>query len=1014
MKFRTLFLLTFCFLTHSTFSQHQLSQNKSERLFQKGHELVTHAQYGAARKVFSEYLDVTTTSDPRRDEAQYYVAFSALSLNHADGEKLIEQFVTTYPSSARATTAYFDLANFFYDQKTYAKASSYYKKAEFGSLSSSQQFEGHFKWGYSDFNLKRFDEALEQFSLVKSSASDYTAAANYYAGYIAFNKSDYEQALADLKRAESNNSYSSVVPYMIASIYYKQARYNDLIQYSKTVKARKDVSNADGIAMLVAEAYYYINDFKNAVAQYDDYLGDNPAKADAPLLFRAGFAHYTLDQSAKAIEYLGRAASSKDSVRFYASYYMGILYLKQGEKNLAVNAFNVARKNPSDKGLAEEASFQHAKLIYDAGNAELAITEFEKFLSDYPSSTHRNESKELLAQAYVNGNNYHKAIEYIESLPSRNAQIQEAYQKATFLKGVEHFNKDEYQSAVASFEKSINSPRDQKLLMLASFWAGESYSAGAQYDDAARHYERILGMSPSIDSETYLKAKYGAGYAYYNQQEYEKALANFREFVSRSKRSDINHADALIRLADCYYVSKEYAAAIESYNRARSAGSADLDYIFLQTGVIYGIQRNYDASKSQLTTLINSYPKSPYRDEALFQRAQFEIEAGNYQAAADGLSQLIRDSQGSKYLPYAYMRRAASNYNLKKYEATVNDYAAVLTKFPTHPVAQEALLPLQDALSAAGRSGEFDRYLAEFKAANPDNKNLEQIEFDTGKNLFFDQQYESALSKLDAFVSSYPESASITEARYYIAESHYRLNNFDKALNVYREVVKNKNFSMINRVEGRISEILFNRGEYKDAIIHYKSLERIATNKKEQYNAWAGLMESFHNIGLYDSSSVYATMIIEKGAVNASAHNKASLFLGKNAYAKGDFETAQDEFLNTVNAAQDEFGAEAKYMIAMILYQQKQYKQSYETLISLTNDFAAYDLWVGKAYLLIADNFIGLDNAFQAKATLQSIIDNFPLEDIREKAKIKMAEIEKLEAEKKAKAAADTTTIIDK
>lgn len=104
-------------------------------------------------------------------------------------------------------------------------------------------------------------------------------------------------------------------------------------------------------------------------------------------------------------------------------------------------------------------------------------------------------------------------------------------------------------------------------------------------------------------------------------------------------------------------------------------------------------------------------------------------------------------------------------------------------------------------------------------------------------------------------------------------------------------------------------------------------------------------------------------------------------------------------------------------MIALILYQQKQYKQSYETLIGLTNDFSSYEEWVGKAYLLIADNFIGLDNLFQAKATLQSIMDNFPLEHIRDQAKMKFAELEKLESQRAASdsISADTTdTNIDR
>jgi TolA-binding protein len=168
-------------------------------------------------------------------------------------------------------------------------------------------------------------------------------------------------------------------------------------------------------------------------------------------------------------------------------------------------------------------------------------------------------------------------------------------------------------------------------------------------------------------------------------------------------------------------------------------------------------------------------------------------------------------------------------------------------------------------------------------------------------------------------------------------------------------------------------------------------------------------MESFYLLNSYDSADFYARGVLQQGNVNAGAQNKASLYLGKTAFARGDFETAKDELLNTVNAAQDEFGAEAKYLLARISFQNKEYKQTYETIISLTQDFSAYDEWVGKAFLLLADNFLAQDNTFHAKATLQSLIDeDFPLQYIKDEAKVKIAEIEKIELEKKKKVEADT------
>lgn len=999
---------SFCILIgQSIVAQDQLSQNKVEKLYGRGTELINHANYGAARQVFSDFLQLSSPTDSRRGEAEYYIAFSALTLGHKDGEKLIDDFIDHNPSSPKASTAYYDLANFFYGESNYVKASNYFKKVNFPALTLDQQSQGHFKWGYCYFNQKKLNEALEQFNFVKRQSNAYSPAANYYAGFIEYSNGKFDEALFDLKKAESSPVYAKIVPYLIVNIYYKQGRYDTMLEYANSIKDRPDMANGNEIAMLVAEAQYYKGDYSKALDAYQKYL-DNSSKAETGLLFRAGYANYASGNTTKGIEYLDRAAAAKDTVSYYASYYLGILYLKQGNKPYALNAFNYAKKNPKDKKLAEESSFQFAKVSYDAGKPDLAIDEFEKFLTAYPSSGHVVEVKELLAQAYVNGNNFNKAIEYIEALPSRNQYIDQAYQKAAYLKGSELFNKNEYEAAVQYFLKSLEYPVDKAYVALACFWAGEAYSIGKKYDEAAANYLRVIGSGSVADGDLLLKSRYGLGYAYFNLKQYDKALFSFKEFVNNANKDTGNYADGIIRLADCYYVSKQYDLALVNYNRARTIGSPDNDYVFLQSGVIYGIQRKYADSKKQFTDLMRSYPKSQYRDEAMFQQAQFEIEQGNYQAAVDGLTQMIAGGANSRFLPYAFMRRGASYFNLKQYDKTIGDYTAVIQQFPSHPAAQEAILPLQEAFNLAGRSAEFEKYLTQFKQANPDNKGLEGLEYETAKNLYFDQQYQKAISGLNAFLTSYPTTAKAMEAKYYIAESHYRLREYDKALPIYMELSSDKTFSQVGKAIGRVAEIEFRQGKYENAIASFHTVERLAANKKDQYNAWSGLMESFYLLKQYDSADTYARIILERGSVNAGAENKASLFLGKTAMARGDFEGAKDEFLNTLNAARDEYGAEAKYLLAQIFYQQKDYKQCKETLFSLNNDFSSYDEWVGKSFLLLADNFVAMDDIFQARATLQSLIEHFPLQGVKDEAKKKLSELDQREAEKQKEIESDT------
>ncbi|MFN3841329.1 MAG: tetratricopeptide repeat protein [Cyclobacteriaceae bacterium] len=991
-------------------AQDQLARGRAELLFNKGLELVNHSNFGAAREVFVKFLSATSPTDTRRPEAEYYIAYSALNLGHSDAEKLIENFISSYPSNPRSVTAYFELANFFYSAKNYTKASVYFGRVEFSALSRDQQAEGRFRWGYSLFNLRKLDEALTQFNYTKIQSSTYTAAASYYAGFIEYSNSRYDEALTDLRRAENHASYAPLVPVIIANVLYKQQQYDELIAYYKSLLPKSGtVSNLSEIAMLAADAHYFKRDYKSAVAAYEDYLNKNEARAPAQVLFRAGYSYYALGQDGRSVQYLQAAAGTNDSVGHYASYYLGIVYLKQGNKPYALNAFDHARKYKTDKALWEESTFQFAKVAYDAGKPDQSISEFEQFLQDFPQSTHLTEVKELLAQAYVNGNNYNKAIEYIESLPSRGPSVNQAYQKATFLKGSEYYNKEDYENASILFRKSLANPVNPVYTGLAAFWLGESFSTLRRFKDAIPLYQQVVALGTSVEPDVLIRTRYGLGYAYFNLQQYEQALFNFKEFVNKGNRSMALYADGVTRLADCHYVSKQYAEALAQYNRARQLNSPDDDYILFQTGVINGILRKYADARNQFTVLISSYPKSQYREEAMFQRAQFEIEQGNYQQAVDGLSQLIREGGGSRFLPYAYLRRAASYYNLKEYDKTANDYATLLRQFPTHPAAQQALIPLQEALGLAGRPGEFQNYLAEFKTANPDNKNLEVVEFESAKNLYFDQQYGKAIPALQAFLITYPQSARLHDVTYYLAESFYRQRDLDKAYPLYETLSNEPSFTMAVRTVGRLAEIDFRQGKYERAIAGYHRLERLAATKKDLYNAWSGLMESFYLVAAYDSVVAYANLIIEKGNINAGAVNKASLFIGKSAMAQGNFDSAKDEFLTTLNSARDEYGAEAKYRLAEIFYNTGQHKPCYETLISLNTDFAAYDEWVGRSYLLLSDNFLAMKDPFNAKATLESLIGKFPLQHIQDLAKEKLKKIQDMERmEKQKQAAADT------
>jgi len=992
-------VLLFLVITTTVGAQSPQSVISPETIYTEGLELLDKSNFAAARQTFSRYLSSSSSNQIRRVNAEYYQAYAALRLFNNDGEKLIEDFIREHNNHPKAALAYFELGDFYLRDNKYKKASEYLSKVRLSLLDKEKRNETRFKLGYSLFAQQNFDEALTLFNSLKRGNSEYSAASSYYAGFIESKKELYAEAIEDLKRAEQNDAYKRIVPTMLADLYYKQKQYDQLLDYSEKVLSSNIRVNQRDFYLLAAEANSKKENYSEAVSYYQKYLdGFNSPPKDVS--YRVGYAYFKNGEMEEAINHLKTAATLNNETGTYASYYLGIAYLKQGNKLYAITAFDNVKRSDVDEDLKEESHYQYVKLCYDLDRMEEAIVNARSYLERYPSGKHEEEIGDLLSSAYLDSDNYNLAIDYLESRSGLNSRQQTVYQKATYLKGMELFNKGDYKNSLSYFDKSLKYNREKDFEILAAYWSGETYSIGGRYGEAKPYYKRALNIQVDNKNMTQIKANYGMGYALYNTKSYNQAGSYFKRYLDNTSKDDSYYTDALLRYADCQYVAKDYDLALRYYQQAIKNNSADSDYARLQAGIIYGIQGQLQPGLDQFDVIISRYNDSRYMDDALFQKGQLYFEKGKYQQAVKGFTDLIDKKSSSRFVPYAYMRRASSYYNLQEYNKTIADYTSVIDKFPTHSAAEEALLPLQEALTIQNRSLEFDRYLTRYKAANPEKKGLESVEFETAKNHYYSLNYNKTIEAFEAFIAEYPKSAKVSEARYFIAESYYRLEQTDKALEYYNELLAKGNYSPVSKILNRIGELEYGSGRYENAIYFYNKLIKEARTKKEQYYAWSGLMESFYNLENYDSARHYAKVILERGNVNVSSQNKASLYLGKVAYAKGNYQLAEDEFLNTLNTAKDIYGAEAQYLLGKLFYDQGNHEKSIEVLIELNSAFNIYKKWVGESYLLLAENYLALEDVFQAKGTLKSVIDNFPLETIKQRARTKLEQIENSEAKK--------------
>ncbi|MDX2305990.1 MAG: tetratricopeptide repeat protein [Microscillaceae bacterium] len=991
-----LFIITgiFIVLWQHTSAQHTYIYSDVDKFYRNGLELIEKKLYEAAQQEFENYLAQKPT-DEKSIQAQYYLAFCALKLQSPDAEARLENFVRAYPDHPKASEAYLDWGNQYYAKMDYDKAIDYYEKVSSTRISREKEEERKYNLATAYFAQKKYNQSEKLLNELKVGAGKYSSAASYYAGYIAYLEKRYEPALQDLQKASESEDFRKHTPVLITDTYYKQGLYYELVNYSTPLLNRNnDLSQVQEIYRLTADAHYFQKNYQNALSYYKQYVGLLTTQADPELRYRLGFCQFQTRNYQEAGETLKAVAAVSDQLlEQFASYYLGLSYLRLNNKRFAVTALEQAKSLSYDAIIEQEATWLAAKLNFELESYDQSIVYLKEFIEKYPQHPDRRQAIDLLSKAYLNSKKYDEALAYIESLPQRSASLNEAYQQIAFSKGSEFFNQSNYPQAIIYFQKSLSNPQIPDLYQKTKYYLAEAHSLNNNPTAAITYYQDLLSVNRQ-SAEFNLKSHYGLGYAYYNTEKYDLAIPHFQYYLSQTNRQDPQSfvADALLRLGDCYYGQRDYTQAINWYEQSIRQNLPDRDYALFQKGVILNILDRKDESRASFESIIQQFPGSMYYEDALYQKSLIDLRSGSYAVAISGFSQLIKDKPSSSLIPDALLSRGLAYNNIGNQAAAIEDYKTIIQEYTTHPNASSALFSVQELLSREGRSAEMTPLINKYNAANPNSQTTEKIYFENAQRAYFDQNYPQAISLLNNYLRDYPKSPYIQDARFYLAESYYLSGSPDQGLIFYEMVMRDKKGTFLSRAARRAAGITFDQKKYPLAISYNRYLADVTESKREQILAWINLVKSYYELKRYDSLNFFADKVIQQNDVTGEK-NTALLYKGKIAYDNQQWNAALQTFQRLARESSDETGAEAQYLIADIYYKQKLHTQSLETLFELNKKFANYEKWRGRAFLLIADNYLATGETFQAKATLQSIIDKSPDQEVVRIARQKLAAI---------------------
>jgi len=972
--------------------------------YKSGVELFEKRKFAAASEQFSRVEDIRTIPSTQpvdsrqvsvlKENAQFYIARCALELGNLNAESLFLKFIREYPASALTKSAYFQLGNFYFDKKNYEKALEWYKEIDANSLTSKESEEYRFKLAYSYFTLKKYTDAEPLFAKLKDEKGPFNEASIYYFAYLNYLDADYTTALREFERLQGSTTYKASYPYYISALYFLNKRYDDVLKYTIPAIETIDQQYKAEMYRLVAASYFAKADYKNSISYYQKFQDlDRGAIQNNQDDYQMGYAYLKLGDQKRAIKELEKL-STPDAFYQSGMITLGEAFIKDGNKQGARNAFFRASKLDFDPKLKEEGLYNYAKLSYELEFHSVALDAVQEFLKTYPKSTRINEAKTLLGQVLLSTKNYKEAVYILETINNKNTETKGVYQRVTYFRGLEYYNERAFENSISMFIRSQNSAVDDEIEALATYWLAEAMFEVRKYGESVGQFEKFLGLPAANKTDVYNYANYALGYSAFQNENYAKAATYYERFILGDDKDRNTINDATLRLADSYFVLKNYDKAMQQYNKIITWNGQGQDYALFQRGMIQGLQGLNDQKIATHQSLLKQFPNSNYADDAGFEMAYTYFVKGDYDKARTDLINLVEKYPRSSYVPRALVTIGLVNYNQDKDDEALTYFKRVVQDYSTTDEAKIALESIKNIYLDRGNADEFLNYANSTSIGNLSTAEQDNITFQAANNRFLKGEYQGAYEAINAYFDKFKNPIHEKHAKFIRAESLVKLNRPDEAIPDYNVILNDWTSEFTERALISVSQLYLKQKKYNEAVASLKKLELTSEYKANYSYAVNNLMEAYYNMGMSDETLKYVELIRAFDKSSTEDKYRATLYSGKAHMLKGDTTTANKEFIEVSTKTTTVTGAEAKYLVAYIQYQKGEYKAAEETIYALANKMPSHDYWVAKGFLLLADTFVAKKDIFSAKATLQSLIDHYEGNDeILPTAKEKLSQL---------------------
>ncbi|TDW52572.1 tetratricopeptide repeat protein [Flavobacterium sp. 270] len=958
--------------------------------FDKALALYNDKQYASAQLIFEAVKNKATTEEVKSDCA-YYIANCAIRTNQSNADDLMERFVDDYPTSTKQNQAYIEVAQYFFEQGNYPKALQWFDRVDESYMSKTESDKFNFQKGYSYFNAKKKNEATTYFNKVVNSP-EFGSQAKYYLGFMAYEGDDYKEATKYFDEVSGEEKYKEKLSYYQADMNFKLGNFQKAIDLGQKAMSKSNEIEKSELNKIIGESYFNLKQYDKAIPYLEQYAGKKGKWSNTDF-YQLGYAYYEQKNYEKAISQFNKIIEGKDFVAQNAYYHLGLSYLNTGKKQEALNAFKNASEMDFNAEIQEDAALNYAKVSYDIGNAYQTVPGILlDFLKKYPNNSSRSDIEKLLVDSYISTKNYKEALVLLEK--NRTQENKAAYQKVLFYRGLELYNESNYTEAGKMFKSAISEQKTPEYTARATFWKAETEYVTDDFQNALLSYKQFAGLAAAKTTDEYKNINYNIGYTYFKLKQYDQAANSFEAQIANSPSDKVRLNDSYLRLGDSRFVNSKYSAANEAYAKAIAAKGVDADYAQYQKAISYGFMSNNSKKVEELNNFLAMYKKSEYRDDVLYELGNTYVAEKKNDQAIKTYDQLISEFKNGSFTSKSILKQGLIYYNSDRDEQALVKFKKVAAEFPKTPEALEAVATARLIYVDSGKVDEYASWVRTLDFVAVTDVELDNDTYEGAFKQYSQNNSKQAIVGFSGYISKFPSGMHALEANYYLAQLYYAEGSETKASTNYQYVISQSRSEFTEQSLSKLAQIYLKAKDCDKSIPVLSRLENEADSPQNKTFAQANLMKCYYDKKDYNNSVVYADKVLENPKADANVKSDAQIIVARAAMQTGDEEKGKQAYAKLSTTSKGELAAEALYYDAYFKTKEGKFDASNVSVQKLAKNYSAYKYYGAKSLVLMAKNFYGLKDSYQATYILDNVINNFTdYPDVVEEAKKELSAI---------------------